>query len=107
MLGLINQNHSEAVVSEIHSSTMSIDAGQGVIHSWTATGDETVNFLNGQAGMRLRLIITCDALAHTITLGTGAAGAISSYLLTSLKKSILVLEHDGITFNLLTTVTNL
>src|SRR6185295_4124891 len=97
MIGVYNQNFVSIPVVEVHASSMTIDASTGVIHTWSATGNETINF-TGQAGNRLSLYITCDAIARTITLGTGVSASIVTFLLTSLKTSVMQLEHNGTSF---------
>lgn len=98
MIGIINGNHIENVVSEVHAGTMNIDATTGVHHVWSATGNETVNIINGVSGNSIILSITCDATPRTITFGTGLATSVSTFLLTSLKQSVMTLEHNGTTF---------
>lgn len=68
------------------------------IVSWTAGETETVNLSGTQkAGMFLILMITNDALARTITLGTGmtSTGVIVG---TALKTAIVVMLSNGTTF---------
>lgn len=78
--------------------TVSIDATTANIFKWTAGENETVNITAGQqAGRVITLMITNDALARTITLGTGvvSAGVIVG---TALKTAVCVLQSDGTNF---------
>lgn len=98
MIGTYNNNYVNTPIVEVHASTMNIDASAGIIHTWSATGNETINFINGQAGMKLSIYITCDITPRTVTLGTGVSASIATFLLTSLKQSVMTLEHNGTNF---------
>lgn len=68
------------------------------IASWTAGETETVNLSGTQkVGMLLTLMVTNDALARTITLGTGMT-SIGVIVGTALKTAIVVLQSNGTTF---------
>lgn len=69
-----------------------------VLAAWTAGEAETVNLSGTQkAGQMLTLLITNDALARTITLGTGMT-SIGVVVGTALKTAVLVFESNGTTF---------
>lgn len=75
--------------------TVSIDGTLGNLFKWTAGENETVNITDGQqAGRVITFMIANDALARTITMGTGivSAGVIVG---TALKTAVVVLQSDG------------
>ena len=79
-------------------ATVSIDATLGNLFTWTAGENETVNITAGQqAGRVITFMITNDAVARTITLGTGitSTGIIVG---TGLKTAVVVLQSNGTSF---------
>mgnify|MGYP001564748988 CR=1 FL=1 len=87
-----------AVVSPTPGATVSIDATLGNLFKWTAGENETVNITAGQtAGRVITFMITNDALARTITLGTGIV-SLGVIVGTALKTAVVVLQSDGTNF---------
>jgi hypothetical protein len=89
---------TNAMSSPTPGATVSIDATLGNLFKWTAGENETVNITAGQqAGRKLTLMVTNDALARTITMGTGI---VSTGVLvgTALKTALCVLQSDGTNF---------
>lgn len=79
-------------------ATVSIDATLGNIFKWTSGENETVNITAGQlAGRIITLMITNNALARTITLGTGFV-SLGVIVGTALKTSMSVFQSDGTSF---------
>jgi len=79
-------------------ATVSIDATLGNIFKWTAGQNETVNITGGQqAGRKITLMITNDAVVRTITMGTGIV-SIGVLVGTALKTGVCVLQSDGVSF---------
>ena len=88
----------DAVVSPTPGATVSITAGSGNLFKWTAGENETINITSGQtAGRVITLMITNDALARTITLGTGIV-SIGVVIGTALKTAVVVLQSDSTNF---------
>ena len=78
--------------------TINLDASSAKLFKWTASENETVNITAGQqAGRVITLMIVNDALARTVTLGTGlvSTGVIIG---TALKTSVAVFQSDGTNF---------
>lgn len=91
----INVNAS---ASPTPGATINIDASIANLFKWTAGENETVNITSGQqAGRVITLMITNDALARTITLGTGIV-SVGVIVGTALKTAVVVLQSDGTSF---------
>jgi len=87
-----------ALASPTPSATVSIDASTANLFKWTAGENETVNITAGQkAGRVITFMITNDALARTITLGTGIV-SLGVIVGTALKTAVVVLQSDGSSF---------
>ena len=79
-------------------ATVSIDASLGNLFKWTSGEAETVNITAGQqAGRVITLMITNDAIARTITLGTGIVST-GVVIGTALKTEMILLQSDGTSF---------
>ena len=91
----VNVNASSAPTT---GATINLDAAVGNLFKWTAGENETVNVTAGQqAGRVITLMITNDALARTITLGTGIV-SVGVIVGTALKTAVVVLQSDGTNF---------
>ena len=89
---------ANGVVAPTPGAAVSIDASTGNLFKWTAAENETVNITAGQqAGRVITLMIGNDALARTITLGTGIVSA-GLVVGTALKTVTVVLQSDGTNF---------
>lgn len=87
-----------ALISPTPGPTVTIDPSQGNVAKWTAGENETVNISGSHAaGQRLTLMIVNDALARTITLGTGFI-SIGVIIGTALKTSVSCFQSDGTNF---------
>jgi len=99
--GAISSNDEVRVdvsASPTPGGTVSIDASTANLFKWTAGENETINITGGQqAGRVITLMITNDALARTITLGTGIV-SLGVVVGTALKTAVVVLQSDGTNF---------
>lgn len=91
--GFNHANFTPATVSDTASSSITIDSLAGIVHTWVAGQDETINFSGD--GLFVILVVICDASARTLTWGTGVHGAASTYVLTANKKHSLLFMYDG------------
>lgn len=79
-------------------ATVSIDATLGNLFKWTAGENESINITAGQqAGRVITLMVTNDALARTLTMGTGIV-SLGVIVGTALKTAVVVLQSDGTNF---------
>lgn len=86
------------MVNPTPGATVTIDCTTGNLFSWTAGENETVNISGTQkAGQIITFMIANDALARTITLGTGI---VSSGIIvgTALKTAVAVFQSNGQSF---------
>lgn len=91
----INKNTSS---SPTPGASVSIDASLANLFKWTAGENETVNISAGQqAGRMITFMITNDAIARTITFGTGIV-ATGIMIGTALKTSVVLMQSDGTSF---------
>jgi len=89
---------AEASSSPTPGATISIDASIANLFKWTAGENETVNITAGQkTGRVITLMIVNDALARTITLGTGII-SLGIIVGTALKTAVVVMQSDGTNF---------
>lgn len=80
------------------AATINLDASTANVFKWTAGENETVNVTAGQlAGRVMTLMIANDALARTITFGTGFV-SLGVIVGTALKTSVSVFQSDGTSF---------
>lgn len=79
------------------SVAIPIDA-RDVVAKWTAGENETINLTGTQkTGQSLTLLIGNDALARTLTLGTGLV-SLGVVVGTALKTAVLSFRSDGTSF---------
>lgn len=86
------------MVSPAPGATVTIDPTTGCLFKWTAGENETVNISGTQvAGQKITFMITNDALARTITMGTGTV-SLGVIVGTALKTAVAVFQSDGTNF---------
>lgn len=91
----ISKNGSSAPTP---GATVSIDATLGNLFKWTAGENETISITAGQqAGRVITLMVLNDALARTLTMGTGIV-SLGVVVGTALKTAVVVLQSDGTNF---------
>lgn len=79
-------------------AAVSINATLGNLFKWTAGENETISISGGQqAGRVITLMVTNDAIARTLTLGTGIV-SVGVIVGTGLKTAVVVLQSDGTNF---------
>lgn len=89
---------TNALVSPTPGGTVTVVCTAGNLFKWTAGETETVNISGTQtAGQKITFMVTNDALARTITMGTGivSTGVIIG---TALKTAVAVFQSDGTNF---------
>lgn len=80
------------------AATINLDASTANVFKWTAGENETINITAGQQeGRVITLMVTNDALARTITLGTGFV-SLGTIVGTALKTAVAVFQSDGTNF---------
>lgn len=97
MISTFQNQFVETPTAETHASSMTLDSTLGRIHTWTATGNETLTATGGQAGAELLLVITCDGTPRTISFSAGFH-ATGNFTLTASKISTISFIHDGNNF---------
>lgn len=91
----VNKNASSAPTP---GATINLDASVANLFQWTAGENEAVNITAGQqAGRVITFMITNDAIARTITLGTGIL-SVGVIVGTGLKTAVVVLQSNGTNF---------
>lgn len=89
---------SNTMVSPTPGATVTIDCTTGSLFVWTAGENETVNVTGTQkAGQKITFMITNDALARTITMGTGIV-SLGVIVGTALKTAVAVFQSNGTNF---------
>lgn len=100
-LGAIISNtdlDSNAMVAATPGAIVTIDCTTGNLFVWTAGENETVNITGTQkAGQKITFMITNDALARTITMGTGIV-SFGVIVGTALKTAVAVFQSNGTNF---------
>jgi hypothetical protein len=83
------------VVNPTPGAVVTINPALGNLFKWTAGENETIN-ISGvhSAGQKITLMITNDALARTLTLGTGFV-SLGVIVGTALKTAIVIFQSDG------------
>ena len=88
----------QASAAPTPGATVSINASTANLFKWTAGENETVNITAGQqAGRIITIMIVNDALARTITFGTGIV-SLGVIIGTALKTAVSVFQSDGTNF---------
>lgn len=89
---------SNSMVAATPGAIVTIDCTTGNLFVWTAGENETVNITGTQkAGQKITFMITNDALARTITLGTGMV-SLGVIVGTALKTAVAVFQSNGTSF---------